>query len=920
MTPSEQRIINALSHGFSGFLRRRRALKHFARYPLLDTLAGRDPTDAPPEHLAHELQLVARDDPAAAIARLKSHEDGLSAREAAARLARSGPNEVEHEKPLSWWLHLWHCYKNPFNLLLTVLAVVSYLSADAKATTVIGVMVGLSTLIRFVQEGRSHRAAEALKAMVSNTATVIRRDSGAKGSDARAPPRRLEIPIRKLAPGDLVALSAGDMIPADCRVLTARDLFIAQAAMTGESLPVEKFAERRGDAQGPLEQSNLVFMGTNVVSGSATALVVATGSRTYFGTLASKVTATDPAPNAFQAGVNSVSWLLIRFALVMVPIVLLVNGFTKGNWTEAFLFALSVAVGLTPEMLPMIVTSTLAKGAVLLSRKKVVVKRLDAIQNFGAMDVLCTDKTGTLTQDKIALARKCDVFGQPSDEVLNFAFLNSYYQTGLKNLLDRAVLERVELATELKLKQDYRKIDEIPFDFERRRMSVVVSERDDHHELICKGAVEEVMAVCTHVRVEAGEDLKEAPLDAAMLARVQQVTCDLNEEGLRVVAVAMKELPTSQATYSIADEAGLTLIGYIAFLDPPKESAAPALQALAAHGIRVLVLTGDNGLVTASVCRHVGLPADRVLLGAQVESMKDEALALAVEQHRIFAKLTPLHKERIVRALRSNGHVVGFMGDGINDAPALRAADIGISVDSAVDIAKEAADIILLDKSLMVLDEGVVEGRTTFCNMLKYIRMTASSNFGNVFSVLVASAFLPFLPMLPLQLLTQNLLYDISQTGIPFDNVDAELVTKPLKWNPGDIGRFMLFFGPISSVFDITTFGLMWWVFDANTVGEQRLFQSGWFVVGLLTQTLVVHMIRTPKLPLIESRAAVPLTAMTLMIMAVGIFLPMGPLAEYFKLQALPLAYFPWLVGILLGYCLLTTVMKRYYIRRFGWQ
>ena len=801
-----------------------------------------------------------------------------------------------------------------------MLAVVSYLSADAKATTVIGVMVGLSTLIRFVQEGRSHRAAEGLKAMVSNTATVIRRDPGTKAADTRPAPKRLEIPIRKLAPGDWVALSAGDMIPADCRVLTARDLFIAQAAMTGESLPVEKFAERRGDAQGPLEQSNLVFMGTNVVSGSATALVVATGSRTYFGTLASKVMATDPAPNAFQAGVNSVSWLLIRFALVMVPIVLLINGFTKGNWTEAFLFALSVAVGLTPEMLPMIVTSTLAKGAVLLSRKKVVVKRLDAIQNFGAMDVLCTDKTGTLTQDKIALARKCDVFGKASDAVLNFAFLNSYYQTGLKNLLDRAVLERVELATELKLKQDYRKIDEIPFDFERRRMSVVVSERDHHHELICKGAVEEVMAVCTRVQVEGGHDPKEAPLDAAMLARVQQVTRELNEEGLRVVAVAMKELPTSQTTYSVADEAGLTLIGYIAFLDPPKESAAPALKALAAHGIRVLVLTGDNELVTASVCRHVGLPAGEALLGSQVESMSDAALALAVEQHLVFAKLTPLHKERIVHALRANGHVVGFMGDGINDAPALRAADIGISVDSAVDIAKEAADIILLEKSLMVLIEGVVEGRTTFCNMLKYIRMTASSNFGNVFSVLVASAFLPFLPMLPLQLLTQNLLYDISQTGIPFDNVDAEMVSQPLKWNPGDIGRFMIFFGPISSLFDITTFGLMWWVFGANSVAEQRLFQSGWFVVGLLTQTLVVHMIRTPKIPFIESRAAAPLTIMTLAIMAAGIFLPMGPLADYFKLQALPLAYFPWLVGILLAYCVLTTVMKRYYIRRFGWQ
>ena len=913
-------MITALTQGYSGFLRRRRAQKHFGRHPLANLLAGRGGVAVAPESVALDLQLVAHDNPAAAIARMASHEDGLTAREAAARVARDGPNEVEHEKPLPWWLHLWHCYQNPFNLLLSVLAVVSYLSADAKATIVISAMVGLSTFIRFVQEGRSHRAAESLKAMVSNTASVIRREAAAQDGAAPVAPRQVEIPIRRLAAGDLVALSAGDMIPADCRVISAHDLFISQAAMTGESLPVEKFADHRGESRAPLEQSNLVFMGTNVVSGSATALVIATGPRTCFGALAAKVLAAAPETNAFQAGVNSVSWLLIRFALVMVPVVLLVNGFTKGNWAEAFLFAVSVAVGLTPEMLPMIVTSTLAKGAVLLSRKKVVVKRLDAIQNFGAMDVLCTDKTGTLTQDKIALARKCDAFGQPSAEVLNFAYLNSHYQTGLKNLLDRAVLEHVELAAELKLKQDYRKIDEIPFDFERRRMSVVVSERDEHHELICKGAVEEVLAVCTHVHTASGTAAaQEMPLDAAMLARVQKVTGELNCDGLRVVAVAMKELPPSQTTYSVADESGLTLIGYIAFLDPPKDSAAPALQALGSHGIRVKVLTGDNELVLASVCRHVGLASGQVLLGAQIEPMDDKMLALAVEQHQLFAKLTPVHKERIVHALRSNGHVVGFIGDGINDAPALRAADIGISVDSAVDIAKEAADIILLEKSLMVLDAGVIEGRTTFCNMLKYIRMTASSNFGNVFSVLVASAFLPFLPMLPLQLLTQNLLYDISQTGIPFDNVDAELVSKPLQWNPGGIGRFMVFFGPISSVFDIATFALMWWVFDANNVARQGLFQSGWFVVGLLTQTLVVHMIRTPKLPFIESRAAAPLMVMTLAIMAVGIWLPMGPLADYFKLQALPAAYFAWLVGILLAYCVLTTVMKRYYIRRFGW-
>jgi Mg2+-importing ATPase len=924
-----------LTQGFSAFLHRRRTQKHFRRHALLDKLGGRGPWEAPPAGVGQDLLAIARDDPPAALARLGAHADGLSAAEAAARLARDGPNEVAHEKPLPGWLHLWHCYKNPFSILLTVLAALSFVSRDAKATIVIGAMVALSTLIRFVQERRSNRAAARLKALVGNTATVIRRDAG-----------RRDIPIRELVRGDLVALSAGDMVPADCRLLATRDLFIAQAAMTGESLPMEKFADRRGDSEQPLEQANLAFMGTNVVSGSATALVVATGDRSYFGTLAMRVTATDAAPNAFQAGVNSVSWLLIRFAAVMVPVVLLINGFTKGDWLEATLFALSVAVGLTPEMLPMIVTTTLAKGAVVLSRKKVVVKRLDAIQNFGAMDVLCTDKTGTLTQDRIALARHTDVFGNPSDAVLNFAFLNSHYQTGLKNLLDRAVLEHVDLPAELRLEQDYRKIDEIPFDFERRRMSVVVCERDDHHELICKGALEEVLAACTQVRVGAAADEgrneaagtpaqhapddaapdapgaapRDVPLDAAMLARVQQVARALNEDGLRVVAVAMKELPPDQTVYSVADEAGLTLVGYIAFLDPPKDSAAPALEALARHGIAVKVLTGDNAPVTQRVCAQVGLEPGEVLLGAQVEQLDDAALAEAVARHRVFAKLTPLHKERVVRALRARGHVVGFMGDGINDAPALRAADIGISVDTAVDIAKEAADIILLEKSLLVLDQGVIEGRTTFCNMLKYIRMTASSNFGNVLSVLVASAFLPFLPMMPLQLLVQNLLYDIAQTGIPFDAVDRELVRRPLAWHPADIGRFMLFFGPISSVFDLSTFAVMWWVFDARTPDAQHLFQSGWFVVGLLTQTLIVHLIRTPKLPFVQSRAAPPLVAMTLAIVAAGLWLPMGPLAEYFRLQPLPGAYFAWLAAILAGYCALTTAMKRFYIHRYGWQ
>ena len=897
---------------FAGFLRTRRMVRHFRRRALLETLGRTGVSRELPAAQSQALAAAAGADAAALLRQLGSAETGLTEAQADAIRLHAGPNEVEHEKPLPWWMHLWHCFRNPFNLLLTLLAAISLFTHDMKGALVIGTMVVLSTLLRFWQEGRSNKAADALKAMVGNTATVLR-GSLPEGAGAR----RVELPIRLLVPGDLVVLSAGDMIPADCRVLAAKDLFVAQAAMTGESMPVEKSAARRDAGAGnPLELENIVFMGTNVVSGSATAVVLATGNGTYFGTLAGRVIATDRAPTSFQSGVNKVSWLLIRFMSAMAPLVFFINGFSKGDWLEALLFALAIAVGLTPEMLPMIVTSTLAKGAVFLSRKKVIVKRLDAIQNFGAMDVLCTDKTGTLTQDRIFLARHVDAWGEESDDVLELAYLNSYYQTGLKNLLDVAVLEHAEVHRELEPARNFRKVDEIPFDFDRRRMSVVVAEHDAHHLLITKGAVEEILAACTRVRHGAATE----PLTPGLLERIRAVTAGLNEEGLRVVAVAARQGPPTQDVYGLADESALTLVGYVAFLDPPKDSTAAALKALAAHSVAVKVLTGDNDLVAAKICREVGLAQQGVLLGGDVERMGDEELGRAVESHNLFARLTPMHKERIVRRLKANGHVVGFMGDGINDAPALRAADIGISVDSAVDIAKEAADIILLEKSLMVLEQGVQEGRRTFANMLKYIRMTASSNFGNVLSVLVASAFIPFLPMLPIHLLVQNLLYDISQIAIPFDNVDEELLRRPLRWQPGDIGRFMVFFGPVSSVFDITTFAMMWFVFGAQTPAQQTLFQSGWFVVGLLTQTLIVHMIRSPKLPFVQSRAATPLLVMTGVIMAVGIFLPMGPLAHYFKLQALPPLYFALLPAIVLGYMAATQAMKSVYRRRWGWQ
>ena len=609
--------------------------------------------------------------------------------------------------------------------------------------------------------------------------------------------------------------------------------------------------------------------------------------------------------------------MLIYFMLVMTPIVLLINGFTKHDWVEAALFSLSIAVGLTPEMLPMIVTSTLAKGAVFMSRKKVIVKRLDAIQNFGAMDILCTDKTGTLTQDKICLEKHTDIFGKDYDDVLEYAYLNSYYQTGLKNLLDVAVLEQGNFGHIPELISKVKKIDEVPFDFQRRRMSVIVADSVAHHTLICKGAVEEMLSCCSG----AYHNQEVLPLTDELLDELRSVTAELNADGLRVVAVGVKHYSeTKKDSYSVADEYNMLLVGYIAFLDPPKETTQPAIEALNRHGIAVKILTGDNELVTAKVCREVGLSVEGMLLGSQVDKYSDEELGKIAEDTTVFAKLTPSQKERIVHVLHNKGHVVGFMGDGINDAPALRAADIGISVDSAVDIAKEAADIILLEKSLLVLEHGVEEGRKTFANMLKYIKITASSNFGNVFSVLIASAFLPFNPMLPIHLLIQNLLYDISQIVIPFDNVDKEFLVKPQKWNPKGLLSFMIFFGPLSSIFDVVTFVVMWNVYHANSVATETLFQSGWFVEGLITQTLVVHMIRTRKIPFLQSRAAWSMILMTMVIVTIGISLPMGSFSSYVHMTALPMSYFGWLVAIVLAYMVLVQLMKGIYDRKFGWQ
>ncbi|TAL75891.1 MAG: magnesium-translocating P-type ATPase [Rhodanobacter sp.] len=824
------------------------------------------------------------------------------------RLHRDGANEVAHEKPPHWSLQLLRAFKNPFIVVLLVLAGVQLATdrSDLTGPIIIAVMVGISVLLSFAQEYRSSRAAEKLKAMVRNTATVTRR-----ASDGHS--EQIEVPVGELVAGDIVHLGAGDMVPADLRLLTAKDLFVSQAILTGESLPVEKVAPTHAagaTAAAPLDLPTICYMGTNVVSGAATAVVVATGGRSYLGSLAHSMTG-QAVQTSFDRGVNSVSWLLIRFMAVMVPIVFLVNGLDKGDWMQAFLFALSVAVGLTPEMLPLIVTANLAKGALAMSKRKVVVKRLNAIQNFGAMDVLCTDKTGTLTLDRIVLERHLDLNGEESEDALEYGYLNSRFQTGLRNLMDKAVLTHRDLEP---VAAQYRVVDEIPFDFQRRRMSVVVARDEREHLLICKGAVEEMLAICSFAQV--GDEV--APLTDERRRDIRAMTHRLNEDGLRVLVVAVRRAPASERAWSVADEAGLTAVGCLAFLDPPKDSAATAIAALHQHGVTVKVITGDNEAVTRKICREVGLDVTHSVQGRDVEALDADALDALVARTVVFAKMSPLQKAAVVKSLQRQGHTVGFLGDGINDAPALHDADVGISVDTATDIAKESADIILLEKNLMVLEEGVLEGRVTFGNIIKYIKMTASSNFGNMFSVLVASAFLPFLPMLPLQILVLNLLYDISQLSIPFDRMDDDYLRKPRKWDASDIGRFMVWIGPVSSIFDITTFWLMWHVFDANSSTHQALFQSGWFVESLLTQTLIVHMIRTRRIPFLQSAAAAPVLGLTTAIIAIGIAIPYLDIGAKLGMLPLPPAFFAWIAATVLTYCVLTQLVKMLYMRRYG--
>lgn len=844
---------------------------------------------------------------------LESSKYGLSPIEAAERLKEYGPNEIVYGKRNPWYIYLLRSFMDPFILILLVIVFLSYFTDIAFATSedksyitiiIISIMILISVILRFSQEYKSQITADNLKDLIPTTTSIER-----KGS----PPS--EIPMSNVVPGDIIHLAAGDLVPADMRIIECVDLFISQSSLTGESEPVEKYSIiKNSDSNDNVSDlDNIALMGTIVVSGSAKGLVLETGNNTYFGSIAESI-AKDVGETSFEEGVKSVSVLLIRFMLIMVPIVFLINGLTKKDWLGALLFAISIAVGLTPEMLPTLVSTNLAKGAISLSKKQIIIKRLSSIQNFGAMDILCTDKTGTLTEDKIILENYLDVEGNENDRVLRHGYLNSYYQTGLKNLLDLAVIERANIKGIDESLNVYKKVDEIPFDFTRRRMSVVVESENKKRQLITKGAVEEMMAICSYAEIQG----KALPITDDIRENIFSMVRELNSQGMRVIAVAHKNKVPDVDVFGVNDEKDMVLIGYMGFLDPPKETSKTAIKALYKHGIDVKILTGDNDIVTRKIASEVGIPSKKIILGTDIEGISDEELYKLAIDVSILAKLSPIQKERVIAVLQSKDHVVGFMGDGINDAQGLKQADVGISVDTAVDIAKESADIIMLEKDLNVLEEGVVEGRRVFGNIIKYIKMTASSNFGNVFSVLVASAFLPFLPMLPIQLLVQNLLYSISQVSIPWDNMDEEYLQEPQQWNADEIGKFMVYIGPISSIFDIATFWLMWSVFKANTVELAPLFQSGWFVVGLLTQTLIVHMIRTRKLPFIQSRASRPVMLMTGGIMALGLIIPFTGFGTYIGLVPLPGKYFVWLLAILLSYSLLTEAVKRIYIKKFN--
>ncbi|MGX7198106.1 magnesium-translocating P-type ATPase [Enterococcus olivae] len=830
---------------------------------------------------------------------LRTSLKGLSSEDAKERLEEFGPNQIDAEKPTPGWLIFLHAFRDPFVLVLALLMIVSMATKDFEAAIVMGVMILASALISFIQEYRSQKASLELKEMIENTCAVKR-----DGNEA-------EIPMDEVVPGDIVTLATGDMIPADAVLIWTNDLFVNQSSLTGESMPIEKFVAAGIEGKeniSSIDMNNLVFMGTDVLSGQGTAIILKTGQNTFFGDIAKNATK-QRGKTAFDTGLTKISKLLLQMVLVLFPIVFLLNGLTKGDWSAAFFFAIAVAVGLTPEMLPMIVTSNLAKGAMSLSKEKVIVKELPAMQNLGSMDILCTDKTGTITEDRVVLVEHLNPLGESNQQVLDLAFLNSSYQTGWKNLMDRAVIGYYEENDQNVPFEKIEKVDEIPFDFSRRRLTVVV-EADDHQLMITKGAVEEMAEVCAFVEING----EVQPLTDELRLRMEKINRELNEQGMRVLTVAIKKDAHNEAVYAASDEKEMTLIGFMGFLDPAKKSAQTAIESLHGHGINVKVLTGDNEIVAAKVCRDVGIEVDRSILGTAIDEMSDQELSEIATTTNLFAKLNPMQKSRIIQVLQGDGHTVGFMGDGINDAPALRAADVGISVDTAADITKDASSIILLEKSLNVLDKGVAEGRKVFSNMMKYIKITISSNFGNVFSILIASAFLPFLPMLSIQLLVQNLIYDMAQLTIPWDNVDQEEIAKPVKWQIKGLLKFTLCIGPVSSLFDILTFLVMWYIFQANTVDQQALFQTGWFVIGLVTQTLVVHLVRTRNKPFTQSIASRPVLISSALAILGGIVIVTSPLRTLFDFVFLPVAYWMWFIAITALYLIAVEIAKRIYI------
>ena len=838
------------------------------------------------------IQFAATNPEGEVLKNLRTTLRGLDEDAVTASRAKYGSNKVTHEKKKSLAQRLAGAFVNPFTAILFCLALVStmtdmvfpYFSLlgsvpedfDPLTVVIILTMVLISGTLRFVQESRSGNAAEKLLAMITTTCMVTRQEQ-----------EKVEIPMDDLVVGDIVHLSAGDMIPADVRILEAKDLFVSQASLTGESEPIEKTPLVCAPQDSVTDYTDIAFMGSNVIS----AVAVCVGDQTLFGSMASAV-AGEAVETSFTKGVNAVSWVLIRFMMVMVPLVFFINGITKGDWLEAFLFGISIAVGLTPEMLPMIVTTCLAKGAISMSKKQTIVKNLNSIQNFGAIDILCTDKTGTLTQDKVVLEYHLNVNGENDTRVLRHAYLNSYFQTGYKNLMDLAIIHKTEEEEAadsrlLDLSENYVKVDEIPFDFTRRRLTTVVQDKAGKTQMVTKGAVEEMLSICAY----AEQDGRVEPLTDALRSKILHTVDELNDKGFRVLAIAQKSNPSPVDAFGVKDERDMVLLGYLAFLDPPKESTADAIRVLKDHGVTTKILTGDNDKVTRTICKQVGLKVRNMLLGSDLDHMSDAELARAAESTDVFAK--------------------------------------------------QSADIILLEKDLMVLEQGIIEGRKTYANMIKYIKMTASSNFGNMFSVLAASALLPFLPMMSVHLIFLNLIYDLSCTAIPWDNVDEEFIAKPRKWDASSVGSFMIWIGPTSSIFDFTTYIFMYFVFcplfvsggvlfndlAAHYSGAQLalmqaqyigMFQAGWFVESMWSQTLVIHMIRTPKLPFIQSRASAPVTMLTMTGIAVLTIIPFTPFGAALGFVALPAAYFAYLIPCILLYMVLATSLKKAYVRHYG--